>query len=377
MKNNEKILYRINKRGETGRWTIWSEDNTIYWKTEAAIGNSPQYYKEIITEGKAGRSIRDQIILRINSRVRTKLDEGFITDKTKLTKELKNQLGFYRPALAVKYEDVKGLNVLDCYSQYKFNGHRCMMQRDGDSIIAYSRRGKYIDTLNHMTDELNLPKDVVLDGELYIHGQSLQNISSLVKRQQPDSAKLIYVVYDVILENDKDASFIERYKLLMQLFQQNSSTITLPKGVGSHRYEMANSKIVLAGTKKIKAEDEVDVRFQEAKFKGFEGLILRPEDSTYQIGRRTNSIIKVKSRFDDEFKVVDIEESRFGTAVLHLALKDGRTFKATAPGNQYEKDQALHQKEKYIGKRVTVEYAELTDDGVPFHCVATGWREDI
>jgi len=374
MKNNEKILYRINKRGETGRWTIWSEDNTIYWKTEAAIGNSPQYYKEIIAEGKAGRSIRDQIILRINSRVRTKLDEGFITDKTKLTKELKNQLGFYRPALAVKYEDVKGLNVLDCYSQYKFNGHRCMMQRDGDNIIAYSRRGKYIDTLNHMTNELNLPKDVVLDGELYIHGQSLQSISSLVKRQQPDSVKLKFVVYDAILENDKDAPFYERYKLLMQFFRQSSSTVASP---GIHRYSMLDGRIVLAGTKKITVEDEVDQRFQEAKEKGFEGLILRPEDSIYQIGRRTNSIIKVKSRFDDEFKVVDIEESRFGTAVLHLALKDGRTFKATAPGNQYEKDQALHQKEKYIGKRVTVEYAELTDDGVPFHCVATGWREDI
>jgi len=33
--------------------------------------------------------------------------------------------------------------------------------------------------------------------------------------------------------------------------------------------------------------------------------------------------------------------------------------------------------DSYIGKRLTIEYAGLTADKIPFHAVATRWMEDL
>ena len=55
---------------------------------------------------------------------------------------------------------------------------------------------------------------------------------------------------------------------------------------------------------------------------------------------------------------------------------DETTFDVTAPGDYRDKKEAWDNRSKYIGKKLTVKYQELTDDGIPRFPVALGIKED-
>lgn len=110
---------------------------------------------------------------------------------------------------------------------------------------------------------------------------------------------------------------------------------------------------------------------------GFEGLMLRLDGRKYEDGKRSSSLIKVKKFHDDEFECIDIEPSRDGWGICVLKAKNGVVFRTSAPGTLQEKERQLKTKEQYIGKYLTVEYSQLTNDGVPFHPSAIRWREDV
>ena len=113
-----------------------------------------------------------------------------------------NRLGFSKPMLAKKSEDVDMVKMMTkpFYLQHKLDGNRCLIHNDGTGLVAYTRNGKEFKTLKHI---LELLKDVVpsgwtLDGELYVHGQSLQTIVRWGKCLQPNTLKLEFHCYDDI-----------------------------------------------------------------------------------------------------------------------------------------------------------------------------------
>lgn len=82
----------------------------------------------------------------------------------------------------------------------------------------------------------------------------------------------------------------------------------------------------------------------------------------------------MKKWFDYEFLVINIKESADGWAILTCIISN-KTFTVSAPGTMSEKIHVLNNMEDYIGKKVTVKYSQITKDGIPFHPVATGWRD--
>lgn len=349
---NIKTLYGKGAHG-IKIWKIWYEDNTIH--IEANGGR----YTEIIEKGLAGRSLQAQIDLRIEARVRGKLDSGFKRTKEELAGKITNQLGLAMPMLATPFKNVKNLDLSKCVSQPKLDGHRCLINSDG----AYSRRGKVIDTIPEILEALNVPDGVTLDGELYCHGVSLQTISSWAKRRQPSTLELKYYVYDVIMD---DTSFLNRMQVLKELIPHNIF-----------------DKVRLVNSAYLNSDDTLFDICRDYNNEGYEGAIIRPLNGLYEIGKRSKSLIKVKPNHfgelknEDEFYCVDVIPSREGLGILILEAKNGLTFKTIAPGNNVTKRNTLEYKEKYVGSYVTCEYSELTDIGKPFHCVALRWREDL
>ena len=341
---NKTTLYG---RGVYGikEWSIWSEDGKIVIEANGSI------YTETVNEGKASRSLAEQIELRINARIRGKLDNGFKRSIEELGAHNTNQLGYAMPMLAVNYKDIVLNPRRGIYVQPKFDGHRCLINGDG----AYSRRGKPIETIPEILDSLDVPDGITLDGELYCHGVPLQTIASWAKRRQADTLKLQFYIYDAIIPG---VQFEERAEILKEILKPKDNIVLVESAP-------FDSSIGASGYCKL------------MRSKGYEGAILRYADSEYEIGTRSKSLIKVKMRYDGEFKCVDIEPSREGLGILILELPNGNTFKTIAPGTVGDKVNALLNKEKYIGKMVTCEWAELTESGVPFHCIATGWRADI
>ena len=347
---NEHKLYMQGAHG-INHWSIHSEGSTIHIQANGQI-----FYEDVETN-QSGRSIDEQVKLRVDARVRGKLDQGFKRSIEEAKRGITNQLGLASPMLATPLKNVRNPDYDLMWVQPKLDGHRCLIGNNG----AYSRRGKPIDTIPGIVDSLNKILDgnnFTLDGELYHHGTSLQTISSWAKRYQVNTDLLEFHVYDLIPHHDPKMEYGARKALLDLLALDFGPRVKLVETIG---YEESWGTLG---------------HWVRERERGYEGAILRHDKGLYGIGKRSKDLIKVKQRHDAEYKCLDVIPSREGWGVLVLETND-RTFKTLAPGPVYQKIKTLRQKEKYIGKHVTCEYADLTDDGIPFHCVAIRWREDL
>ena len=344
LRRYETTLYGKGVHG-TNVWKIWAEDNVIKIHANGAI------YEEVVMRGLASRSLDEQVELRVNARIRSKLDGGFKRTKEELKGEITNQLGLVAPMLATPLKNVRNVKFEDCFVQPKLDGHRCLINSDG----AYSRRGKVIETIPEVLSSLDIPEGITLDGELYCHGVPLQTIASWAKRRQRDTLRLKFHVYDIIGTGEK---FSKRYEDLIKIVKQNEF-------------------VELVETTHFNPEQEVYDYYRHYRDSGYEGAILRPEDGGYEIGKRSKKLIKVKMRYDGEYLCKDIIPSRDGWGIAVLMTPEGREFKTLCPGDVHTKKKTLDQKNDFIGRHLTCEYAELSLDKVPQHCVAIRWREDI
>jgi len=118
---------------------------------------------------------------------------------------------------------------------------------------------------------------------------------------------------------------------------------------------------------------------------GYEGGMLRCPDKGYQAGKKSRTLLKLKTFEDAEFEVIDIIEGQdkcvndtfFKVAVLVCVTEDGEQFKVTAHGNAENKQQIWHDRAKHIGRLVTIKYYEKTAKNVPFHPISLQWKESI
>ena len=318
------------------------------------LNGSLQCQVEDVEENLSGRSIEEQLELRRDSRVSSKMDSGYRYTIAEAEQDVgMNTLGFYRPMLAKRYDQIRSLQWENIWCQDKYDGHRCLVRMTYDGAVAYSRQGKVINSIDHITSKMDIPIGTTLDGELYCHGSSLQQISSWVKRKQFGTTQIEYVVYDSVSE----APYNERYNLIKNMNLGDNAR--------------------LAPTDKDLRQEDVPKMLETALFAGYEGLILRDKNAKYEVGTRSKGLIKVE-RFDDrEYKVIDVVSSNDGWGILVCVTDQGKIFRVSAPGSMSNKTQILNEKDSFIGLNVTIQYANLTPDGIPFHPVALRFREDI
>jgi ATP-dependent DNA ligase len=337
-------LYKKSANDTVQVYTIEESDDgfIIEW---GQVGGVMQD-KEIEVIPKGGRNWEQQLDLMVNSRVKKKLDAGYKhTYEEAMLEGATNSIGMLRPMLAKKYGHKyhkSQVSLDNCYVQYKYDGHRCLVHNDGQRITAYSRNGKRIETIDHILMTLDIPTGMTLDGELYIHGVKLQSLTSLIKRHQPGTLELKYMVYDVIGG--------DRYSTRHQILQKLN----------------LKDPCILVPTTYYDSTTSIVKKLDKAMEEGYEGLILRGGEWPYECGKRSPGLIKVKSFMDKSFPIIDIIPSVDGWARL---VFDG--FKATAPGTVYEKQRILLDKEKHIGRKARIEYASVTDAGKPFHGICT------
>lgn len=341
-------LYKLDNKKQIRIWTIDPTDYGLRIE-HGVLGGAMQEKYEQIGNGKAGRSLDDQIKSRINSRVVNQLAKGYKYSIEEANKGATNQLGLGRPMLAQPIKTIKKIDWTEAYVQFKYDGHRCLITKKNGMLIAYSRNGKIIESIDHILENLKVPEGYTLDGELYCHGETLQTIASWVKRKQADSAKLKYHVYDAMI----DIPYAERYTYLHSIQADN---------------------LIIVPTTPVFDLPTVMSMFPLAIDQGYEGLILRQGSTGYEESKRSKSLIKIKQFLDDEFYVTDITQSADGWGVLQCITDKGKEFSVSAPGTMEMKRQVLDDKLMYINKFIKIEYANLTPDGIPFHPVAISWR---
>jgi ATP-dependent DNA ligase len=342
-------LYKVTATGAIQIWQITRQSaslDIVYGQ----VGGQMQHQWETIEVNQSGRSLPEQVELRADSRIKKQLDKGYCYT----IEEAKNSIGLnasklLKPMLARKFSD-KPTNYKECFIQHKYNGHRCLITSTEEGIIAYSRNGKTINTIQHILNGLNLLPGTTLDGELYVHDMALQDAGSLIRKIQPNNDKLEFICYDLIINKPYE----ERLNRL------------LAHNLGKH--------IKVAPTKFGSTVKNLDEELTQSIHDGYEGLILRTNDKGYEPGKRSSSLIKLKKWLDGEFLVLDILSSKDDWAILECTTMEGRRFRVTAPGTIQEKESILTNKWLYIGSWINIEFFEWTNDMKPFHPVAKYWR---
>ena len=259
--------------------------------------------------------------------------------------------------------------------QRKLDGVRCLSWTDANGdVIMMSRRNNPFYGLDHIRKEiktLNLPPNIVLDGELYAHGDKMtfQKLAGLVRRHTVKDAdakeieKIRYHVYDMIDLSDRMKPFKDRHKFL-------DNNIGVKKPV----YLDVVENFIVAN------KEEGDKRHSQFVQEGFEGLMFRNIDSPYQ-GKRSAHLQKYKKFDDAEFKVIGYEEAQgkdAGTVIWVLETVAGEKFRARPKGTLAERAKMFNtvstKPDAYIGKMMTIKYFGLTDAGIPRFPIAIALR---
>jgi len=272
----------------------------------------------------------------------------------------------FLPMLAASFDKRKDKVIYPVDVQPKLDGVRCLAYWDGDSVKLMSRGGKQWNCCDHIIEALErigMPKGMVLDGELYIHGKTFQEITKLVKKLRPESVEVEFHVYDVPkMDGYKVGDWKERYETQDMLWESFEDEYCL-RVVPSHT-----------------ANNEEDIYQLQSEYleDGYEGAIVREMDGEYKFGYRSNKLLKVKNFMDEEYKIVDYTTGvgRFDGCIVWVCIIEpgGKTFKVVPQGTMEERQKTYQSAYKYLGKYLKVKFFELTNDGIPRFPVGLGIR---
>ena len=344
-------LYKLDSKGNIRAWSAIQDDRGF--TTHSGLVNGSKSETDFpIPHGLASRSQEEQIHSEMNSKANKKKDKGYCEDIGNAKKGVTNQLGFKLPMLARLLKKTPKFPYKKTYAQRKYNGHRCLIKCENGVNIAYSRGGKLITAIHEILRDIDIPEGATVDGELYLHGRTLQKISSLVKKRQEETPLVSFMCYDVIL----DLSYEYRMKYILEFVNFCERSEFVPTALLMGHFDA--EKLMWTYVKE-----------------GYEGAILRDGDNGhYEDGKRPATLIKVKPFYDEEFEVIEILSSVEGWARLVCKCFNGETFNCSAPGSHFEKREVLLNKENYIGKKVNVKFPEYSEKRIPVQAVATAWR---
>lgn len=295
------------------------------------------------------------------------MDKGYREDKEELS-ELD-----VLAMLAADYRKQGHRIIFPCYGSVKYDGVRALAKKRNGVVTIESRTSQPYD-VPHVIEALtiHMRDGEIWDGELYVHGHALQDITSAVKRtdtqaeidkaerayqKTPTSQKLAdleeakaihelrpkleFHIFDVVT----DQKFVDRVKLLDEL-------CGIP---------IVSPCIQITQYLWIADAADMKVKHDEAVNAGYEGLMLRNFCGLYESGKRSADLQKYKEFLDSEFLIRDIIEDKQGNAVFVLQNDivglDGQvSLFQCVMGDMAERKHYIENKHLYIGKLLTVKY---------------------
>ena len=345
-------LYAKGKKGEIRAWKVYTKGPTIITEHGVLDGKIQKSRKEAKAKnvGKANETApEEQALLQAQSMWQKQIDKGYFDSVEKAM-----SVEVFRPMLANKFETKKHNLQYPVCVQPKLDGVRCLAYWEDGEVKLMSRGGKQYD-IQHIADEcrLFLADDQVFDGEIFIKGMPLQDINSLVKKPQPDSIKLEYWIYDTFYKTEMGLTWRERHNRLCEIYRME---------------RFADSSLKPVYTSDWADEEGV---FEAQRYwvgKGYEGAIVRDYRHTYELGNRSNYLLKVKSFQDEEYPIVGYKEGegKFrGCVIWECETPEGKRFHVTPKGTMEQRAEWFQTGDQYIGQQLKVQYFQLTKDNVP------------
>jgi deoxyuridine 5'-triphosphate nucleotidohydrolase len=188
------IFPKLLSTSSTGALRYWiikviknKNDNTALIVREyGQVNGKPQFSQTLITEGKSKDTPYEQAVFNANSLWKDQIQKkGYYEDKDNeinisFKKKFKSEYEeepakiedtfSMLPMLAKQYLEQKNHVVFPCYVQPKLDGIRYTARRVKSDIEFRTRNNKikpFFDHIRNDIHKLNLPDDVILDGEFY------------------------------------------------------------------------------------------------------------------------------------------------------------------------------------------------------------------
>ena len=369
MQQKLPTLYHQSKRGDIREWNVWTEGAVIVTEHGVKGGKLQLSRKTAIGKnlGSSNETTPDeQATLEAKSLWQYKLDRKY----SETLHDAKEQL--FLPMLAHTFEGTKKKKfTYPADLQPKLDGVRCLATKIHGKVQLTSRQGKPW-SIPHIERELDwIPEDTIFDGEIYIHGESCQRITSLVRSAvegerayKPESLGLSYYIYDIPkMQGDDKLTWQERHRDLCE-FHRN--------------YRCKHVHFV--GSQSVANEKEAETETLRYMKQGYEGSILRGRDGLYLWGYRSADLLKIKIFQDAEFEVVEVHDGKGkmeGCAIFTCQNDmSTKTFDCVMKVPLKIRREMYLEKQKYIGKKLTVKFFERTDDQIPRFPVGIVFRDD-
>lgn len=391
----EQRLLGLDKNGGYKEWSIEAREyvNSITDEPEVSltirhgkVGGKTTVKQEFNPVGKQGRTSYEQAVLEARAKIKKQMDKGY-----RATVEELETLPLLA-MLAADYKNAKhrirwefGVDISD-----KLDGLRmvakCVLTEGIKQVVLESRTGQVF-YLPHISQELFEVMSVgeVYDGEAYLHGECLEDITSAVGRTDTQKSidaaqrkvdKTLKVVqalmlqmgehpeenqaYELALEELAHAQHIHelRPKLQYVLFDIPSDKPWFERLIDLAMVTASLDSPFLWAVSYTRTYNVADLKalHDDAVRRGYEGVMLRNRYGKYESGKRSADLQKYKEMISAEFLIVDIVPAKDDGCVYILMNDVNNSPFSCAYGTMFDRANALANKEERIGRWMTVDY---------------------
>ncbi len=329
---------------------------------------------QLIDRKKTGHAARDLILDLINS---SKIDQWNnwyrrilikdlrcgVSEKTVNNVAKKMDLEFRVPIFScmLAHDGAKHPKKIkgDCLVEYKYDGVRVVAIVKNGKATLYSRNGKIFTNFPHIESALSKKEynNYVFDGE--VMSDDFQALMKQVYRKSGAKTDDAYLaLFDILplkeFNNGKSKlNSIERKEKLNELAQTFGDAIKLVD------YEIINFDT-----------EEGQIKFsdmnKEALEKGFEGLMIKPNDNFYEC-KRSHAWLKIKPFIEVTLKIIDIQEGsgkhEGKLGAFHVEGEDDGKFFSLSVGSGLtddDRERFWAAKDKLVGRMVEIRADAIT-----------------
>lgn len=242
--------------------------------------------------------------------------------------------------------------------QPKYDGIRCRAVPTPSGYVLVSSEENVISSVPHINKFLNESKvlsksNIEFDGELYIHGKSFEEITSITQRTvnlHTNYKSMSFYIFDIVNEDEQ----------LRRLLELNNLSDEIYGPLWISPYWLCNNL------------NEVMEQYSKLISDGYEGIIVRNLMAHYE-KKRSTYVMKFKPKKSDTYRIlsyveeISIEGNPKGTlGALICASGDGNTFNVGTGFTESQRKLLWLNKETLPGKKALVEYQHITSGkGVP------------
>lgn len=348
------MLFVKTASGSLNYWQIWTEGPDICMRW-GQLGGQEQTNRTPAEGKNAGRSnattAEEQAVKEAESKFKKQLRLKYVRSK----EEAESGVNI-KPMRAYELDEKRREKlVYPLTIQPKYDGCRCMAYPKEDGTTRLMSRGGLDYELQHVQEELvgRIPKGWCLDGELYVHGMSLQTIRHHLETPSEQSSQIQLVCYDITDLPPNKIPWDARYLMLCEWFAKNSDL----------KYVRMSPSI------QVGSFEDLDSMHDTWVGVGYEGLIARLHDGEYKLAAKNTKLLKYKKFQDAEFLVVDWSLGKDGIIQYTCVQEQGEMFEARPIGSEEERARLLEEAKqgKATGQKLTVRFMGRSDDNIPLH----------